>query len=137
MVFNSGPARRAPEGMPPAEARKQLVEFSRRFARQARKHRLTVLLQPLRSSDTNQVTTVAEAVDVVKAVGQPNFQLLADSSFMHIQKDDPPELLKARGRLRHIWLAKPDARTYPVERGQRRLRQPVRARCRRFAIEAG
>ena len=114
VVFNSGPARKAPDDMAPAEARKQLVAFSRRFAREARKHKLTVLLQPLRSSDTNQVTTVAEAVEVVRAVGQPNFQLLADWSFMHIQKDDAAELNKARGRLAHVWLAKPGPRTYPV-----------------------
>jgi sugar phosphate isomerase/epimerase len=114
VVFNSGPARKAPDDMAPAEARKQLVAFSRRFAREARKHKLTVLLQPLRSTDTNQVTTVAEAVDVVRAVGQPNFQVLADWSFMHIQKDDAAQLGKARGRLAHVWLAKPGPRTYPV-----------------------
>jgi sugar phosphate isomerase/epimerase len=114
VVFNSGPSRKAPDDMAPAEARKQLVAFSRRFAREARKHKLTVLLQPLRSTDTNQVTRVAEAVDVVRAVGQPNFQLLADWSFMHIQKDDAAELGKARGKLAHVWLAKPGPRTYPV-----------------------
>ena len=114
MVFNSGPARKAPDDLPPAEGRKQLVEFSRRFAREAGKHKLTVLLQPLRSTDTNQVTTVAEAVEVVRAVGQPNFKLLTDWSFMHIQKDDAAELAKARGRLAHVWLAKPGPRTYPI-----------------------
>ena len=114
VVFNSGPARKAPDDMPPAQARKQLVEFSRRFAREARKHKLTVLLEPLRSTDTNQVTKVAEAVEVVRAVGQPNFRLLTDWSFMHIQKDDASELDKARGRLAHVWLAKPGPRTYPV-----------------------
>jgi sugar phosphate isomerase/epimerase len=114
VVFNSGPARKAPDDLPPAQGRKQLVEFSRRFAREAAKHKLTVLLQPLRSTDTNQVTTVAEAVEVVRAVGQPNFKLLTDWSFMHIQKDDATQLAKARGRLAHVWLAKPGARTYPI-----------------------
>jgi sugar phosphate isomerase/epimerase len=114
VVFNSGPARKAPDDLPPAQGRKQLVEFSRRFAREAGKHKLTVLLQPLRSTDTNQVTTIAEAVEVVRAVGQPNFKLLTDWSFMHIQKDDAAELAKARGRLAHVWLAKPGPRTYPI-----------------------
>lgn len=114
VVFNSGPARKAPDDLPAAQARKQLVEFSRRFAREARKHKLAVLLQPLRSTDTNQVTTLAEAVALVRAVAEPNFQLLTDWSFMHIQKDDAAELGKTRGRLRHVWLAKPGPRTYPV-----------------------
>jgi sugar phosphate isomerase/epimerase len=115
VVFNSGPARKAPDDLPPAQARKQLVEFSRRFAREARKHGLTVLLEPLRSSDTNLVTSVADAVDVVRAVGQPNFQLLVDWSFMQIQKEEASELGKARGRLAHVWLARPGPRTYPVD----------------------
>jgi hypothetical protein len=33
---------------------------------------------------------------------------------MHIQKDDAAELAKARGRLAHVWLAKPGPRTYPI-----------------------
>jgi sugar phosphate isomerase/epimerase len=114
VVFNSGPARKAPEGLAPEKARRQLVEFSRRFAREARKHGLTVLLQPLRSTDTNMVTTVPEALQVIRAVGAPNFQLLVDNSFMAIQKEDPSVLLRARPHLRHVWLAKPDGRTYPV-----------------------
>jgi sugar phosphate isomerase/epimerase len=114
LVWNSGPARKAPEGLPPAQARQQLVEVGRHLAREARKHRLTVLLQPLRSTDTNQVLTVAEAVEVVKAVAQPNFQLLADWSFMHIQNDPAPELARAGARLRHVWIARPGPRTYPV-----------------------
>ena len=114
VVFNSGPARRAPDGMDPKEARKALVELGRRMARKARAHKLEVLLEPLRRSDTNQVNTVAEAIEVIRAVGQPNFRLLVDYSFMTIEKEDPAVLKKARGLLRHVHIARPEGRTYPV-----------------------
>ena len=52
-------------------------------------------MQPLRSTDTNLVTKVGEAVELVKAVGQPNFELMVDYSFMTIQKEDPAVLRKA------------------------------------------
>jgi sugar phosphate isomerase/epimerase len=114
LVFNSGPARKAPEGMPPREARQALVELGRRMARKARPHGIEVLLEPLRRTDTNQVNTVAEAIEVVRAVGQPNFRILVDHSFMAIEKEDPAVLKKARGLIRHVHIARPQGRTYPV-----------------------
>ena len=90
------------------------MDFSKRLAQAARGHGLTVLVQPLRSTDTNLVTTVAEAVDLVKAVRQPNFQLMVDYSFLTIEKEDPQVLRKARPYLRHVWIANPNGRGYPM-----------------------
>jgi sugar phosphate isomerase/epimerase len=114
VVLGSGPARKVPEGFSSKEAQKQLVDFSRRFAREARKHKITVLLQPLRKTDTNLVNTVAEALPVVKAVGQPNFGLLVDYSFMVIEKEDPAILAKAKPYVRHVWISNPNGRVYPM-----------------------
>ena len=114
VIFNSGPARRAPDGVALPEARKQLVDFSRRFAREAKKHGITVLLEPLRPEDTNMVNTVADAVAFVKTVGQPNFRLVVDYSFMALQKDDPASLAAARPYLRHVQMANPNGRVYPM-----------------------
>ena len=115
VVFNSGPARRAPEGMDPKQARKALVALGRRMASKARAHKLEVLLEPLRRSDTNMVNTVTEAVEVARAVGQPNFGIVVDHSFMSIEKEDPAVLRKAGRLIRHVHLARPEGRTYPVE----------------------
>jgi sugar phosphate isomerase/epimerase len=118
VIFGSGPSRRIPDGVPREAAWKQLVDFSRRLARAARPHGLSVLVQPLRSTDTNLVTTVGEAVDLVKAVRQPNFQLMVDYSFMTIQKEEPAVLRKAGPHLRHVQIANPNGRGYPMHPGE-------------------
>jgi D-psicose/D-tagatose/L-ribulose 3-epimerase len=118
VIFGSGPARRIPDGVPRETAWKELVAFGKKLARAARPHGLGVLVQPLRSTDTNLVTTVGEAVDLVKAVREPNFELMVDYSFMTIQKEDPVVLRKAGRYLKHVQIANPNGRGYPMNPGE-------------------
>lgn len=108
VIFNSGAAWRRPDGMTPEEGFAQLVAFSRKFAGLAAARGITVLVQPLRSSDSNQVTTIAEALKLIEAVGRPNdFALMVDYSFLTLQKDDPAGLRAAGKLLRHVHIANP------------------------------
>jgi sugar phosphate isomerase/epimerase len=114
VVLNNGPARKVPDGFDKDKAWKQLVDFGRRFAAAAKKNDLTVLVQPLRPEETNLVTNVPDALKLVSAVGQPNFQLLVDYSFMAMQNEDPAVLEKAKGHLKHVWISNPNGRVYPM-----------------------
>jgi sugar phosphate isomerase/epimerase len=114
VVFGSGPSRKVPEGFAREKAMQQLVDFGRRAAKEAKKHGLTFLLQPLRPEDTNLINTVPEALAAIKAVNHPSFQLLVDYSFMAIQKEEPAVLLKAGPHLRHVWVSNPNGRTYAM-----------------------
>jgi D-psicose/D-tagatose/L-ribulose 3-epimerase len=114
IIFNSGPARRAPDGYAPDKAFRDLVALSKRLAAAARKHKLSVLIIPLRSTDTNLVTKVGEALDLVRAVGAANFALAVDYSFMSIEKEDPSVLAKAGKQLRHVQISNPNGRGYPM-----------------------
>ena len=118
LIFNGGASRRAPDGLPRDKAWKDLVGFSRRLARAAAQRGITVLVLPLRSSDTNQVTKVGEALDLIKAVAAPNFALAVDYSFITIEKEDPSVLHKAGKQLRHVWISNPDGRGYPLAAAQ-------------------
>jgi sugar phosphate isomerase/epimerase len=115
IVFNSGPARRAPEDFPRARAMEQLVDFTRRAAAEGARHGIAFLVEPLRSTDTNMLTTVAEALELVRAARRPNVQLLVDYSFLTIQKEDPRVLLAAKGHLHHLHIANPEGRGYPMK----------------------
>jgi sugar phosphate isomerase/epimerase len=116
VIFNSGAAWRVPEGVSAEDGFKQLAAFSRRFAEAAGRRGITVLIEPLRSTDSNQITTIAEALKLVGAVDHPNFQMMVDYSFLMIQKDDLRALLGAAKHLRHVHLANPAAnRTYPMD----------------------
>jgi sugar phosphate isomerase/epimerase len=118
IIFNAGPSRRAPDGIERGKAWKDLVGFSKRFARAAAKHGIQVLVIPLRSTDTNLVTKVGEALDLIKAVGASNFALAVDYSFISIEKESPEVLRKAGKQLRHLWIANPNGRGYPMDAEQ-------------------
>jgi sugar phosphate isomerase/epimerase len=115
IIFNAGASWRVPDGFSRDIARQQLAEFSRRFASAAAQQNTTVLLEPQRDRDSNLLTTIDEAVTLVKAVDHPNFQLMVDYSFLRIQKDDVRALLKGGGYLRHVHISNPEKnRTYPM-----------------------
>jgi sugar phosphate isomerase/epimerase len=114
VVLNNGPSRKVPDGFDMTRAWKQLVDFGRRAAAEAKKAGLTVLVQPLRKEETNLVVDVPSALKLVQDVGRPNFQLLVDYSFMVLGNEDPAVLAQARGHLKHVWISNPNGRVYPM-----------------------
>ena len=117
LIFNSGASWRVPDGFSRAEAQTQLVEFTRRLSAAAADRNITVLVSPLRSSDSNVMTTIAETVTFVKAVDRPNVAMMVDYSFLRIQKDDPSALVAAGPLLRHVHIGNPAVtpRGYPMD----------------------
>jgi D-psicose/D-tagatose/L-ribulose 3-epimerase len=116
IIFNSGPAWRVPEGFPAEQAATQLVDFARRLATAAQARGILVLIAPLRSTDSNQLTTLAEVIPFVNAVNHPNFGMMADFSFLTVQKETMASLRPAGRHLRHVHLANPAVtpRTFPM-----------------------
>jgi sugar phosphate isomerase/epimerase len=113
LVFGSGGARRVPDGYSREEAWKQLVDFSRRAADEARPYGITITIEPLRRQETNIVNTAAEGLDLVNAVNHPNFQLMIDFYHLASEHEDPAIVLKARDHLRHLHVANPQGRVFP------------------------
>ena len=120
LILNAGAAWKVPDGFSRDEAFNQLADFGRRFATAAAASNLVVLVEPLRSTDSNLLVTINEAVALVEAVKHPSFAMMVDYSFVRITKDDVNALLKAGKHLRHVHIANPDKnpRTYPLEEGE-------------------
>ena len=114
VVFGSGGARRVPEGFPKEDAFKQLVEFGRRIALEARPHNITIAIEPLRRQETNIINSAAEGLELVKAVDHPNFQLMIDFYHLASEREDPAIVLRAREYLRHLHMANPQGRVFPL-----------------------
>jgi D-psicose/D-tagatose/L-ribulose 3-epimerase len=114
VVFGSGGARRVPEGFPKEDAFKQLVEFGRRMALEARTHDITIAVEPLRRQETNIINSAAEGLELVDAVDHPNFQLMIDFYHLASEREDPAIVLKAREHLRHLHMANPQGRVFPL-----------------------
>jgi D-psicose/D-tagatose/L-ribulose 3-epimerase len=115
LCFGSGGARRVPEGFSKEEAFAQLVAFGKRIAPEARAHGITVVIEPLRRQETNIINTTAEGLALVKAVGDPNFQLLIDFFHLASEKEDPAVILEARQHIRHLHMANPNGRVFPQQ----------------------
>ena len=86
IVFGSGGARRCPEEFSVARASEQILEFLLTIAPLAEKHKVTLVIEPLRKKECNMLTSVAAAATLVSRVNHPNIRLLIDS--FHFLTDD-------------------------------------------------
>ena len=115
VVFGSGGARRVPEGFSQEDAFKQLVDFGRRAAAEAKATGITITIEPLRRQETNIINSAAEGLALVEAINHPNFQLMIDFYHLASEKEDPAIVLKAKDRLRHLHVANPQGRVFPAK----------------------
>jgi sugar phosphate isomerase/epimerase len=113
VVFGSGGARMIPDGFPKDRAFQQLVDFGRRIAPEARARGITVAVEPLRHQETNIINSAAEGLDLVNAIGDPNFQLMIDFYHLASEKEDPAVVARAGAHIRHLHMANPDGRVFP------------------------
>ena len=113
VVFGSGGARRVPDGFESDAAIEQLVDFGRRAAVEAKRHDITIAIEPLRRQETNIINSAAEGLDLVKAVNHSNFQLMIDFYHLASEGEDPAVVLRAREHLRHLHMANPRERVFP------------------------
>ena len=115
VVFGSGPARTVPEGFPKDRAFQQLVDFGRRIAPEARARGITVTIEPQRHEETNIINSAGEGLDLVNAIGDPNFQLMIDFYHLALEKEDPAIVIRAGAHIRHLHTANPDGRVFPLK----------------------
>jgi D-psicose/D-tagatose/L-ribulose 3-epimerase len=114
VVFGSGGARRVPDGFGRDAAFDQLVDFGRRIAPFARARGITVAVEPLRREETNIVTSAAEGLRLVEAVGDPAFQLMVDFFHLASEHENPDIIVRAREHVRHVHMANPNGRVFPL-----------------------
>lgn len=112
--LNSAASWKVPDGFDHDKAFAQLADFCGRFAAAADKSGITVLIEPMRGTDSNMITNIDEAFKLVQTVNKPNFQMMVDYSFLRIQNDDLKELLKVGSHLRNVHISNPPKRTYAM-----------------------
>ncbi len=115
VVFGSGGARRYPEGFSKEQAFAQLVEFGKRIAVEARARGITVAVEPLRRQESNIINSAGEGLALVKAINDPNFQLMIDFYHLASEKEDPQIVIDAKDHLRHLHTANPTGRVFPLK----------------------
>ena len=115
IVFGSGGARRVPDGFAKEDAFRQLVDFGRRAANEAKAYNITIAIEPLRKQETNIINSAAEGFELVKAIDHPNFQLMIDFYHLASEHEDPSIVLRAKDHIRHLHTANPLGRVFPLK----------------------
>ncbi|MBR4858085.1 MAG: sugar phosphate isomerase/epimerase [Clostridia bacterium] len=93
LVFGSSAARRIPDGMSLEEGRGHIVDFLKNaVVPLAEKYNITIAIEPLRPEECNAINTVADGVEIARAVSSPLVKVLADVAHMYVQ-NEPMECL--------------------------------------------
>jgi sugar phosphate isomerase/epimerase len=108
VVFGSPVARNIPEAFPAEKARAQVEDFLGLCAEHAKEYDITVVIEPITPENTNHIHTIAEAVDIARAVNSPHIKVLADLFHMSGSGDSVEAVRRAGELLRHVHLPIPD-----------------------------
>ena len=113
LIHGSPQQRRLPEG-DAAPARARAIAHFRAAAERAGGAGVDYLLEPLSPDQTSYVTTLAEAAEVVEAVGHPSFSAMLDTCSAAKAEAEPITDLLARhagdGLVRHVHFNDPNLR---------------------------
>lgn len=115
VVFGSAGSRKVPDGFSRDKAMEQLVAFLRLTSDLAKPYPgLTIVVEPLRTQESNIINTVKDGLELVKKVDRPNIRLHADLYHMAINKEGVDGVLEAGSvYLKHTHIANPADRVYP------------------------
>ena len=105
IVFGSGGARNIPEGGDRMVTWKNLERFLTLCSDVAADTPVAIAIEPLNRSECNIVNSVAEGMDLVRAVGRPNIAVLSDLYHVDVEKQDYAETVDAGPNLIHVHVA--------------------------------
>jgi D-psicose/D-tagatose/L-ribulose 3-epimerase len=111
MVFGSPKQRAATPGSTREEATKRWMDGLARVAPRAEERGVTILAEALPSSQCNVVTTLEEAVGIVRQIGSPAIQTMFDSHNAEDEVENHAELVdRYYDYIRHIHVNEMDGR---------------------------
>lgn len=111
MVFGSPKQRSTVGDMMPADAVKIFTEELARTARHAEDRRTKILVEPLAPDQTDVITTLSEAVGIVKQIGSPAVQTMFDVHNAVREHEPHSELIREFAAfIRHVHVNEFDGR---------------------------
>lgn len=117
IIWGSGGSRRVPDGFDRTKAKDQFVAIAKKIAEKASRYNIILALENLNSTETNFITTVEEALDIVKKVDHKNLRLCVDVYHMLKEGEPPSSILKTKGYVIYCEVAEKEGRTPPGVQG--------------------
>jgi sugar phosphate isomerase/epimerase len=118
IIWGSGGSRRVPDGFDAAKAKEQFIYIAKKIAQVAGRYNITLALENLNSTETNFITTVEEALGVVKSVNHSNLRLCVDIYHMLKEGESPEVIKKTKGYTIYCEVAEKEGRTPPGVQGE-------------------
>jgi sugar phosphate isomerase/epimerase len=117
IIWGSSGSRRLPDGYDRATAKKQFISIGKKIAAVAYKYNIVLALENLNTTEANFITTVGEALEIVKGVNHKNLRLCVDIYHMLKENESPAVIAKTKGYLVYCELAEREGRTPPGVHG--------------------
>ncbi len=117
ITWGSSGSRRVPDGFSRVQATAQFVDMARKVSEVAAKYDMLLVLENLNSTEANFITSVPEALAVVKAVNHPNFRLCVDIYHMLVDGQPATDIVGVGEWARYSELAEAEGRTPPGVHG--------------------
>lgn len=118
IIWGSGGSRRVPDGFDHAKAKEQFVSIAGKIADLARRYDIILALENLNSTETNFITTVEDALSIVKRVNHKNLRLCVDIYHMLKEGESPEIIEKTKGFVIYCEVAEKEGRTPPGVQGE-------------------
>ncbi|MBQ7302847.1 MAG: sugar phosphate isomerase/epimerase [Clostridia bacterium] len=107
-VIGSGTARRCPDDMSADVFFERFSKTVRMVIDEAEKWGITIVIEPLRAAETNTINTVAQAIAFADSIQDERLRLHADTYHMSCNGEPMTEILRTKGRLAHLHIARPN-----------------------------
>jgi sugar phosphate isomerase/epimerase len=117
IIWGSSGSRRVPDGFDRAKAKEQFIAIAQKIAAVASRYNIILALENLNTTEANFITTVKEALEIVKAVNHKNLRLCTDIYHMLKENESPDIILKAKGYVVYCEVAEKEGRTPPGVHG--------------------
>lgn len=113
IVLGSSGARSIPADYNMLKAKTDFIGLCKKLAQIAGRYEVTILLENLETTETNFITSLKSAAEVVRKVNHLNFRLNADIFHMMREGEAPDEIIKAGKWIGFAEVAEKEKRSLP------------------------
>jgi sugar phosphate isomerase/epimerase len=113
IVLGSSDSRRIPADYDLTKSKSDFVTLCKKLGQLAGKHHVIILLENLETTETNFLTSLKSAAEIVRKVDHPNFRLNVDIYHMMKEGESPQEIIAASDLVAFSEIAEKEKRSLP------------------------
>lgn len=109
IVLGSGRSRNINEGFDASVCEKQFVEVLNTLGDIAKKHGITIVIEPLNKGETNFINSVPDAIRIANLSSCDNVKALVDFYHFSLENEPDCDITNSNGAISHVHLARGSA----------------------------